>query len=42
MVVLGAMNAWINPAAVVGLPSVKTFSAAWVESFVRLLFRHWS
>lgn len=31
-------NDWINPAAVVGFPSEKTFSAAWVESFVRRPF----
>lgn len=35
--VRGLHNAWINPAAVVGLPLQKTFSAAWVESFVRRL-----
>lgn len=34
---LGRDNAWINPAAVVEFPLQKTFSAAWVESFVRLL-----
>lgn len=35
-----AQNAWINPVAVVGLPLQKTFSATWVESFVRLLEVH--